>query len=88
MVWQSVQYSHKIDQGGLMKDVPSTIVPLIQSTITENTKPPTSTCYPDFKTRWNEDELTRPAVNDLACLLIRHFHHDGDNAVNTLGQQC
>ena len=71
-----------------LKDVPSTIVPIMQSTITGSPKPPTSPCYPDFKTGRNEDELRRAEVDDLAWLLVRQFHRDGDNAVNTLGPQC
>ena len=71
-----------------LKDVPTTIVPLIQSTITGNPKPPTSPYFPHFKTGRNEDQLRRSELGDLAWLLVRHFHRDGGNAVNILSPQC
>ena len=63
-------------------------LPLIQSTITGNPKPPTSPYFPHFKTGRNEDQLRRSELDDLARLLVRHFHRDGGNAVNILSPQC
>jgi len=57
-----------------LKDVPTTIVPLINSTISGSPKPPTSPHYPDFKTGKNEDQLRRAEVEDLAWLLVCYFH--------------
>ena len=39
-----------------LKDVPTTIVPRIQSSVTGNPKPSTSPCYPLFMTGRNEDD--------------------------------
>ena len=71
-----------------LKDVPTTIVPLIQCTITGIYKSQTSSCYPQFMTGRNEDQLRRSGVDDIAWLLVCHFHRDGGNAVDTLSPQC
>ncbi len=63
-----------------LKDVPTTIVPLVQCTISGNPKPPSSPHYPDFKTGMNQDQLRNSEKDDLAWLLARHLHR---NAVNT-----
>ncbi len=67
-----------------LKDVPTTIVPLVQYTISGSPKPPSSPHYPDFKTGKNQDQLRNSEKDDLAWLLARHFHR---NAVNTSSLQ-
>jgi len=59
-----------------LKDVPTTIVPLVNSTISGSPKPPTSPHYLDFKMGKNADQLRRAEVEDLAWLLVRYFHHN------------
>ena len=68
-----------------LKDIPTTIVPLIHCTISGSPKPPVSPHYPDFKIGRNIDQLKRSEVDDLAWLLVHHFHC---NAGNTFSLQC
>jgi hypothetical protein len=59
-----------------LSDVPSTVVPLLQSNITESPRPETSPHYPDFKLGNNEDELIASELNDIVWLLARYSHRD------------
>ena len=68
-----------------LKDVTTTIAPLIHCTISGSPKPPVSPHYPDFKIGRNIDQLKRSEVDDLAWLLVCHFYR---NAVNTFSLQC
>ena len=65
-----------------VKDVSTTIIPLINSAKPGSSKPPTSPYHPDFKMLKNEDQLGRAKVEDLSWLLAHYCH------CNAVSLQC